>query len=71
MLLFGCRQVTSGMEAVHAMESVETRKEGIFVMPKERINIWSTFVYYVADPRNTLATAWSFEATGAPTRVVG
>ena len=49
-----CRHVTEGMDVMHAMEAVETRKEGIFVMPKERITIFSTFVYLIADPQNTL-----------------
>lgn len=31
------------------MEGVETIKEGIFVMPKERIHIHSTYVYRPAD----------------------
>jgi len=30
-----CRKVTSGMDVLHKLESLETRKEGIFVMPKE------------------------------------
>ena len=57
-------KVTQGMSSIHAMESVETRTEGIFVMPKERITIHSTFVYYVADPQETIATVWSFSAKG-------
>eukprot|EP01024_Parvocaulis_polyphysoides_P017440 TRINITY_DN176_c0_g2_i2.p1 TRINITY_DN176_c0_g2~~TRINITY_DN176_c0_g2_i2.p1 ORF type:complete len:243 (-),score=28.94 TRINITY_DN176_c0_g2_i2:17-703(-) len=46
--IFG--QVTQGMEVLHKMEGVETRKEGIFVMPKERITIHSSYVYYVTGP---------------------
>jgi hypothetical protein len=54
------------MESMHAMEGVETTRQGIFVMPKERITILSTFMYYVADPMDTVATAWSFQECGAP-----
>lgn len=41
--IFG--EVTQGLETLAAMERVETRKEGIFIMPKERITIQSTYVY--------------------------
>ena len=34
-----------GFEALTVMEAVETTKEGIFVMPKARITILSTYVY--------------------------
>lgn len=30
-----CSKVTSGMEVLHKLEALETRQEGIFVMPKE------------------------------------
>jgi hypothetical protein len=51
-----CRKVVAGMETMHKMESVATKKEGIFVMPLERITIHSTFVVYVEDPEDTLGT---------------
>mmetsp|Transcript_38702 Transcript_38702/g.98967 ORF Transcript_38702/g.98967 Transcript_38702/m.98967 type:complete len:258 (-) Transcript_38702:154-927(-) len=41
--IFG--QVTKGLEVLDKMESVETTRDGIFVMPKERITIFSTYVY--------------------------
>jgi hypothetical protein len=46
----GCayREVTKGFEAqgtLSKFEAVETTKDGIFVMPKERITIHSTYVY--------------------------
>jgi hypothetical protein len=59
-----CRQVTSGMPTLRAMEQVETTRQGIFVMPKDRITIFSTFMFYVADPQDTLAAVWSFQERG-------
>ena len=59
------RKVLSGMESMTQMQQVETHKEGIFVMPKERITILSSFVYFVADPQDTVGTAWSLEDCGA------
>ena len=43
-----CRQVTNGSETLAKMENVETTTSGIFVMPKQRIEITSTYV--VDDP---------------------
>ena len=40
--------MTSGDEVLTAMEGLETRQEGIFVMPKERITILSSYVYSVS-----------------------
>ena len=40
-----CREVTKGFETLSKFEDVETTKDGIFVMPKERITIHSTYVY--------------------------
>jgi hypothetical protein len=37
--------VTAGIETLAKFEEVETKREGIFVMPKERITIHSTYVY--------------------------
>ncbi|GMH33851.1 hypothetical protein BSKO_01685 [Bryopsis sp. KO-2023] len=36
--------VTAGMDTLRKMEMVETRTEGIFVMPVERITIQSTYI---------------------------
>lgn len=44
-------KVTRGIENLHKMESVETRREGIFVMPKERITIESTYWYVLQTPQ--------------------
>eukprot|EP00245_Coleochaete_scutata_P014726 TRINITY_DN6367_c0_g6_i1.p1 TRINITY_DN6367_c0_g6~~TRINITY_DN6367_c0_g6_i1.p1 ORF type:complete len:241 (-),score=42.17 TRINITY_DN6367_c0_g6_i1:238-960(-) len=38
-------KVTNGWQTLTALEAVETRQEGIFVMPLERITIFSTYVY--------------------------
>ena len=41
--IFG--EVTEGLETLRSMETVETTRDGIFVMPVERITIHSTYVY--------------------------
>ncbi|XP_057777152.1 peptidyl-prolyl cis-trans isomerase CYP23 [Salvia miltiorrhiza] len=41
--IFG--KVTKGDETLRKLEEVPTRKEGIFVMPTERITIFSTYYY--------------------------
>jgi predicted RecA/RadA family phage recombinase len=46
--IFG--EVTAGLETLGALEGLETRREGIFVMPKERISILSTYVYLTDEP---------------------
>lgn len=40
--MFG--KVTKGLEVVESFQSVETTKQGIFVMPKERTTIASTYI---------------------------
>ena len=40
-------EVTDGEETLRRMEEVETRRDGIFVMPKERIEILATYEYVV------------------------
>eukprot|EP00890_Picochlorum_soloecismus_P002990 jgi/Picsp_1/3692/NSC_06529-R1_cyclophilin-like protein len=40
-------RVTKGIDSLKSMEGVETIQRGIFVMPKERINIYSTYLYRV------------------------
>lgn len=37
--------MTSGLETLASMETVNTRTEGIFVMPETRIGILSTYVH--------------------------
>jgi cyclophilin family peptidyl-prolyl cis-trans isomerase len=45
--IFG--RVTRGMDALRKMENgVETRREGIFVMPKERVHIYATHWRYAS-----------------------
>lgn len=46
--IFG--KVMTGMDTVYKFDKLPTKKEGIFVMPLERITIHSTFVVYVDDP---------------------
>ena len=41
--MFG--KVTKGLEVIESFQSVETTKQGIFVMPTERIEIRSTYIY--------------------------
>jgi hypothetical protein len=56
------------MTALRKMESLETKKEGIFVMPVERVTIHSTFIYFLADPAATVgaaASGWSFDRPAA------
>ena len=43
-LLCQCREVTAGFETLSKFEGVETTRDGIFVMPKERITIQSSYV---------------------------
>jgi hypothetical protein len=54
-----CREVVDGIEALAKMEEVETTKSGIFVMPKERVQIHSSYVY---SPNAKGRTADSCEA---------
>lgn len=44
--IFG--RITHGMDALRKMEGVETRREGIFVMPKERIQIYASHWRYAS-----------------------
>ena len=37
--------MTKGLETLAAMEEVETTRDGIFVMPKHRVTIHSSYVY--------------------------
>jgi hypothetical protein len=52
------RKVLSGMDTVYKFDKLPTKKEGIFVMPLDRITILSTFVVYVDDPHDTEGTTF-------------
>lgn len=41
---WACREVTEGWDVLSALEQVPTRREGIFVMPTQRITIRSTYM---------------------------
>ncbi|GAX81492.1 hypothetical protein CEUSTIGMA_g8921.t1 [Chlamydomonas eustigma] len=43
-------RVTKGMDIVHKLESLPTKREGIFVMPVERITITNTYWYRAHGP---------------------
>ncbi|KAI8466460.1 MAG: cyclophilin-like domain-containing protein [Monoraphidium minutum] len=53
--IFG--QITSGMDVLRKLETLETRREGIFVMPKERITIVSSYWYINGAPLSLMALA--------------
>lgn len=40
-----CREVTDGLPTLARFEELPTKKEGMFVMPEQRITIQSTYVY--------------------------
>lgn len=52
-----CREVTDGLDTLAKLEGVATKKEGIFVMPKNRISILSTYTFSQlgAEVENTVA----------------
>ena len=43
------REVVAGIETLAKMEEVETVREGMFVMPKKRVEIRSSYVYTPAE----------------------
>lgn len=49
--IFG--EVTRGVSTLASMEGVDTRREGIFVMPVKRITILSTYMYVVDESGGT------------------
>jgi hypothetical protein len=49
-LLSPCSKVTQGMDVLHKLEGLETTKSGIFIMPKERVTIHSTYWYLASKP---------------------
>jgi hypothetical protein len=46
------------MDTVYKFDKLPTKKEGIFVMPLERITILSTFLVYVDDPNDIEGTTF-------------
>lgn len=52
-----CREVTAGFVTLTNLETADTVKEGIFVMPKERITITSTYVFSKSDVHNGCTAA--------------
>lgn len=59
--IFG--EVVEGLETLRSMEGVETKREGIFVMPVERITIHSTYMYGTSPATTTgVANGTSTEA---------
>ncbi|XP_020528339.1 peptidyl-prolyl cis-trans isomerase CYP23 isoform X2 [Amborella trichopoda] len=50
--IFG--KVTSGDETLRKLEELPTRREGIFVMPMERITILSTYYYNIEEKESGL-----------------
>ncbi|KAL3138622.1 hypothetical protein ABBQ32_006386 [Trebouxia sp. C0010 RCD-2024] len=53
--IFG--EVTAGFVTLTNLETADTVKEGIFVMPKERITITSTYVFSKSDVHNGCTAA--------------
>ena len=44
------RRVTKGMDVIHSLELLPTKREGIFVMPVDRITITNTYWYRAHGP---------------------
>eukprot|EP01060_Flectonema_neradi_P024536 TRINITY_DN3347_c1_g1_i1.p1 TRINITY_DN3347_c1_g1~~TRINITY_DN3347_c1_g1_i1.p1 ORF type:complete len:251 (+),score=30.93 TRINITY_DN3347_c1_g1_i1:62-814(+) len=56
-------EVTAGLSVLSNMETVETTKSGIFVMPKNRIEILSTYIYSATatpSPKPSLVISQTF-----------
>lgn len=47
-------KITRGMEVLHSLESLPTKREGIFVMPLERITIVNSYWYRKGRPEPAL-----------------
>jgi cyclophilin family peptidyl-prolyl cis-trans isomerase len=45
-----CSKVTKGMDVLHKLESLPTHRQGMFVMPNERVSILGTYWYNVNAP---------------------
>ncbi|GBF92641.1 peptidyl-prolyl cis-trans isomerase [Raphidocelis subcapitata] len=72
--IFG--KITKGLDVLHKLEGLETRREGIFVMPKERVAITATYWYREGSPfRLTLSGAAgessASNGSGSSTQVEG
>jgi len=65
--IFG--EVTHGIETLRAMEEVETTREGIFVMPVERITIHSTYTYNDGGGGGDAAGSTSSKGAGVGAKV--
>jgi hypothetical protein len=59
-------KVTKGDETLSKLEEVPTRREGIFVMPTERITILSTYYYGKYSQISTCLLAKTFLITSSP-----
>lgn len=56
-------ELTSGFEVLESLQKVETTRDGIFVMPKSRITIHSTYVYDATDDSSSAPAAASCRGT--------
>ena len=56
-------EITSGFEVLESLQKVETTRDGIFVMPKKRITIHSTYVYDVTDKSSSASAASGCQGT--------
>jgi len=63
--------VTSGMDVLRKLETLETRKEGIFVMPKERISITGSYWYVEGQPFTLRAGPSPAGLRGSGSKVAG
>jgi hypothetical protein len=59
--------VTKGFETLRKLETLPTRKEGIFVMPLERITILATYWYSSTTPTVLRSLAGGGAKEGATT----
>jgi cyclophilin family peptidyl-prolyl cis-trans isomerase len=67
--IFG--RVTRGMDTLHKLEALETRREGIFVMPKERVTIVSSYWYVDGSPFKLRGSTSSGSSSGGSTSSSG
>ena len=63
--IFG--EVVEGLETLRSMEGVETTRDGIFVMPVERITIHSTYMYDIEHETTPDSPAANGAASGSTT----
>jgi cyclophilin family peptidyl-prolyl cis-trans isomerase len=62
-------RVTKGMEVVHSLENLKTRREGIFVMPLERITITGTYWYNTLQPFFSVSTGSVVESADCESKL--